>query len=194
MPHTQIIKVDTLPTDRPILVLDVDGVLNVCDFESKDGEVYDIFEAMSYVIHLRWDMADWLWELTQHYVPVWGTTWDENANHYFADRLRLPYLPVIPTREAKGRGFYGDKPSLLRPIGGGVHWKMSALVKYLKDRPFVFVDDDISEADHMWAAKRTAEGIPTEMLWTDDREGLTREGVDKLIRWAQAWRAAQDME
>lgn len=179
---SQIVNVTTLPTDRPLLLIDVDGVLNAIN-KNQNHKRYDIFTAEGYPIRMGWYLADWMWELTNHFIPVWCTTWDEDANTYFADRLRMPFLPVIPTSEARGRGFSGDKPPLLDPIPY-VHWKMPAIVEYVENRPYAFIDDEITNYDHGWAKERTKSGIPTKMIKTDMRQGMLRHHVDKLIAWS----------
>lgn len=178
---SQIVDVHALPTDRPLLLLDVDGVFNVIN-DSQNTKRYDIFMAMDlYKIRLAKVLAGYMEELVEHFIPVWCTTWDEDANEYFAERLRMPYLPVIPTREARSSELTHAE---LDPIAN-VHWKTPAIVKYIKTRPYAWVDDELGQGDQDYAAMRTALVAPTLMMKTREREGLLRHHVDKLITWAE---------
>ncbi|MER6449311.1 hypothetical protein DEJ51_33360 [Streptomyces venezuelae] len=72
---------------------------------------------------------------------VWATTWMAEANECVAPRLGLPELPVVvwpEPSEEDGRG--------------GIHWKTPALVEHAAGRPFIWVDDEITEADRAHVA------------------------------------------
>lgn len=74
---------------------------------------------------------------------VWATTWGEEANDCVAPRLGLPALPVV------------DWPEPSDTDGrGGVHWKTPALVAHAAGRDFVWLDDEIRDADRAWVAAR----------------------------------------
>jgi HAD domain in Swiss Army Knife RNA repair proteins len=55
------------PSVKPVLYLDVDGVLN----------------------------SEWLAELGEHYELVWASTWEEHANTHIGPLLGLPELPYV---------------------------------------------------------------------------------------------------
>lgn len=187
---SQIVNVDDLPTDKPVLLLDIDGVFNIFN-QDENTDLYEYFIAQEiYKIQMRLALIDHMEELTEHFVLVWCTTWDELANEYFADRLKMPFLPVVPTREARRGGFSGTKPPLLAPIPN-VHWKTSAIVKYIKDRPYAWVDDELGQGDQDYADMRTAMVAPTLMLRTEEHEGLVQRHVDELITWAEAYQASR---
>jgi hypothetical protein len=67
---------------------------------------------------------------------VWATTWMDEANEVVAPRLGLPDLPVVdwPDRD---------------PIPG-LHWKTGFLVEWAAGRPFVWLDDEVTDADQRW--------------------------------------------
>jgi hypothetical protein len=66
---------------------------------------------------------------------VWATTWLDEANTVVGPRLGLPGLPVVRWQEDTGRGR---------------HWKVPSLVAWAAGRPFVWIDDEIGEADRAW--------------------------------------------
>ncbi len=163
----------TAPHDRPLLLVDVDGVLNVCN-KSADTTVYDIFDAMGYKIRFRKELPEWMAELESHFTLVWCTTWDYTANECFSEHLGLPYLPVIPTREAAG---HPHAP---------LHWKTPAVEAYVGDRPYAWIDDDFGRYDDIAAANRTDAGIPTRVVTTRIMQGIRRHHVDVLLKWSQS--------
>jgi len=71
---------------------------------------------------------------------VWATTWGEDANTVLAPWLGLPRLPLV------------DWPEPDDEEESGLHWKTRPLVSWAAGRPFVWVDDEITEADRAWVA------------------------------------------
>lgn len=69
---------------------------------------------------------------------VWATTWGPDANEVVAPRLGLPRLPVV------------DWPDDDEEPAGGRHWKTAGLVAWAAGRPFVWLDDEITDADRWW--------------------------------------------
>ena len=61
-----------------------------------------------------------------------------DANELVAPRLGLPQLPVVD--------FPDDDEIPLQ----GMHWKTRFLTQWAGGRPFVWLDDEISDADHRW--------------------------------------------
>ncbi|WP_329223895.1 HAD domain-containing protein [Streptomyces sp. NBC_01485] len=81
---------------------------------------------------------------------VWATTWLDDANTVLTPRLGLPTLPVVQWPEDEDEG--ADAEPGLGPGGGGVHWKTRPLVARAAGRPFVWLDDEITDADRVWTA------------------------------------------
>ncbi|WP_109000402.1 hypothetical protein [Streptomyces rishiriensis] len=85
---------------------------------------------------------------------TWATTWLDDANTLLAPRLGLPALPVADWPDETWPD--ADQP----PGGGGVHWKTRTLVSLAAGRPFVWLDDEITDADRDWvAAHHPAPGL-----------------------------------
>jgi hypothetical protein len=70
---------------------------------------------------------------------VWATTWMEEANEIISPRLGLAQLPVVLWPDA-------DESE------HGLHWKTVALTRWAAGRPFVWLDDEITDADRRWVA------------------------------------------
>ncbi|GAB3846170.1 HAD domain-containing protein [Dactylosporangium cerinum] len=98
---------------------------------------------------------------------VWATTWGADANDVIAPLLDLPELPVV------------DWPD--EDVAGPVHWKTRGLVAWAAERPFVWIDDEITAADREWVA---AHHPGAALLHAVERErGLTRGDIDTIAAW-----------
>ena len=69
---------------------------------------------------------------------VWATSWMADANEVVAPRLGLPQLPVV------------DFPDDDTMPEHGLHWKTKFLTEWAGGRPFVWLDDEITDADRRW--------------------------------------------
>ncbi|MBC2904084.1 HAD domain-containing protein [Streptomyces cupreus] len=101
-------------------------------------------------------------------VLVWATTWMEDANTCVSPWLGLPPLPLV------------DRPDD-ESHPPGLHWKTQPLMEWADGSPFVWVDDEIGEADRAWVA----EHCPTPALLhrVDHRTGLTDTDFLVLEPW-----------
>ncbi|THA86885.1 HAD domain-containing protein [Streptomyces sp. A0592] len=120
----------TSSTALPLLYLDVDGPLipfGAGPYPPGDGPHPLLARIDPALGPLLADLPCELW---------WATTWMAEANECVAPRLGLPELPVVAWPEPSdedGRG--------------GVHWKTPALLDHAAGRPFVWIDDEITDAD-----------------------------------------------
>ncbi|MER5355443.1 hypothetical protein ABT093_34595 [Kitasatospora sp. NPDC002551] len=103
---------------------------------------------------------------------VWATTWEHEANDFVAPLLGLPVLPVIVWSDPRPR------PE------GGVFWKTPDIVARARDRPFAWVDDQITDADRAWV--RAHHDGPALLHRVDARTGLTAADFTALAEWAAA--------
>ncbi|WP_370084912.1 HAD domain-containing protein [Streptacidiphilus sp. MAP12-16] len=142
--------------DRPLLYLDIDGVLNpVCPRPEGEFTAHQV-HGCSVLISAR--HADWLRELAQVYELVWASTWEAYANRCIAPLLGLPDLPVVPVGRQPG----GDWLPIVRHAAG---------------RPFAWVDDLIPEA----VLRSSAARRDRLLLRVDPGQGLRRDHVNRLL-------------
>ncbi|QDY11813.1 hypothetical protein FJK98_21865 [Micromonospora sp. HM134] len=99
---------------------------------------------------------------------AWASTWMAEANEAVAPRIGLPALPVI------------DWPDDEEPPRG-VHWKTVSLVRWAAGRPFVWLDDEITDADRRWVAAHHSQ--PALLHRVDPYAGLTRIDLVAVRRW-----------
>jgi hypothetical protein len=167
-------------TEKPLLLLDVDGVLN--PFAAKPTKRPEGYETYRLTPAHTWGdkgMRVWLspahgpmlLALTGLVDLVWATAWEDEANTLIAPVIGLPELPVI---EFPRRDSY--------PFGQ--IFKRDDVEAYAGDRPFAWLDDDFEPGDHEWAAARTESGIPTLLLHISPRLGIRQEDVNQVAEWA----------
>src|SRR5918996_332427 len=123
-------------SDKPLLFVDVDGVISLFGFregyglgygdapfsECPPGRLHSINGVMHYI---SVDCGARLLRLAERYELIWATGWEEAANDYLPHLLGLPgELPVLT--------FDG------RVAAGSAHWKVDAIDQYAGDRPLAW--------------------------------------------------------
>lgn len=161
-------------TIRPILFLDVDGVISLFGFP-REAPPPGAFHSIDGILHLIGARAgELLARLADRFELVWATGWEQKANDYLPHLLGLDgELPVL--------GFDG------RAVFGSAHWKLGAIDEYAGERPAAWIDDSVDDRCRAWAERRTA---PTLLLEADPGVGLTEEHVELLLSWAEELAAA----
>ena len=155
-------------SDRPILFLDVDGVISLFGFPQGTPPP-GVFHSIDGIPHCIGDRAaDLIARLGERFELVWATGWEEKANEYLPHLLGMPgELPVLT--------FDG------RAVFGSAHWKLGAIDAYAGDRPAAWIDDFVDDECRAWAERRAA---PTLIVEAESATGLTEEHVEELLRWA----------
>jgi hypothetical protein len=158
-------------TSKPILFLDVDGVISIFGFSSDAGDLPGTFHWIDGVAHcIPAEIGQRLVRLSKRFQLVWATGWEEKANEY------LPFILELPERELPCLMFQG------RAVFGSAHWKLDAIDEYAADRPAAWIDDNIDDdACRHWAMNR---GAPTLLVPTQSAVGTTDEHVERLWEWA----------
>ena len=154
---------------RPLLFLDVDGVLNPFPDTPTGFDEYDFFQDDDEPVRLAAVHRDWLHDLTNAYDLVWATGWAEEANRVLNPFFHLPSFPVVPLPEIP------FEPSA----------KVPGIALFAADRPAAWVDDMLTEEARKWAAARR---VPTLLIDVDSATGLTRPHVDRLLAWVAGLR------
>jgi HAD domain in Swiss Army Knife RNA repair proteins len=109
---------------------------------------------------------------------VWATAWMDDANEVIAPLLGLPQLPVA------------DLPDVPEEDEIGVlHWKTRTLVESAAGRPFVWLDDEITEIDRDWVSAHHAG--PALLHRVDSLVGLTDSDFAIVATWLREVSSAQ---
>ncbi len=154
--------------DKPVLAVDVDGVISLFGFEGPAEEApcqFQLIDGMAHCISL--EAGERLRRLIPHYELVWATGWEDRANDYLLHVLGLDPLPVLR---------FGGSARF-----GSAHWKLEPIGDYAAGRRLAWIDDSLDESCHEWARQRAE---PTMLVPTLSYEGLVDSHVDALIRWA----------
>ncbi|MFC4059078.1 HAD domain-containing protein [Planomonospora corallina] len=99
---------------------------------------------------------------------VWATTWMADANEVIGPLLGLPELPVVHWPDSEEEG-------------GALHWKTRGLIEWAAGRPFVWVDDEITDADRVWVSEHHHGQALLHRV--DHRRGLTSADFAVIADW-----------
>jgi hypothetical protein len=166
--------------DVPILLLDVDGVLNAVCADLPEGWERGIFNG--YV--LSWDPTVTARLRRLHEsgrVEIqWLTTWTTDADRLLAEPMGLPRgLKTHDRADAAPVGF------LERLTGISGWWKLAAAQEVAEaepDRRIIWIDDDLAEQ-----AAETGEWLAAHphvlVVAPDLFAGLTHEQLDEIEAW-----------
>ena len=161
--------------DKPLLLIDVDGVISLFGFDpnNKPAGRFEIVDGIAHFLSAT--AGEHLRQLAADFELAWCTGWEEKANEYLPFALGLPgKLPVVPFDDC-------DRPA-------SAHWKVAAIDAYVgPSRPLAWVDDAHDHRCHDWATARQA---ATLLVGTDPAVGITAEHVGELMDWARGLRAA----
>lgn len=151
---------------RPLLLLDVDGVLNPFDaVRCPSGFAeHDLFPDEE-PVRVNPGHGAWITELGDVYDVAWATFWNENANRLLVPVLGIAPLPILTMPSAPCH------PSAKVPL----------IAEFCRDRPAVWIDDAQTPEALTWSGNRTE---PTLLIPIDPAVGLTRHSVDQALAWA----------
>jgi hypothetical protein len=159
---------DPPASPRPILAVDVDGVISLFGFDDPLAAKHCRFHLIDGITHcISLAAGERLRRLSELYELVWATGWEDRANEHLPTLLGLASLPVLTF---DGRARFGT-----------AHWKLPALESYARDKPLAWIDDNLDEECHAWAAARAA---PTLLVPTEPQRGLEEVHVEALRSWA----------
>jgi hypothetical protein len=154
---------------RPLLAVDVDGVISLFDFEELPQGAGVRWELVDGVLHcISLPAGERLRRLAEAYELVWATGWEERANDHLPRILGLPELPFL---EFNGAARFGT-----------AHWKLGPLQEYAGERPLAWVDDSFDQSCFDWAEAREA---PTLLVPTEPNIGLEEAQTEAMLTWAR---------
>ncbi|WP_370221185.1 HAD domain-containing protein [Kitasatospora sp. MAP12-22] len=156
---------------KPLLFLDVDGVLNPAD--PRPAADFDVHTLCGFRVLLSRRHGEWLRELAEVYELCWATTWEEDANVHIAPVLGLPVLPVV--RFAGYRRQPGDPRVRLMELFSGAKWV--PLLRYADGRPFAWVDDVMP----FRLVRNSLVRRDRLLMAIDGGQGLERHHVERLL-------------
>ncbi|GAA2455298.1 hypothetical protein GCM10010191_88020 [Actinomadura vinacea] len=164
----------TRPTAKPLLYLDVDGVLN--PLSPSEPERFVQHSIGDLTVRLSSEHGAWLRELADHYELIWATTWEHHANEHLGPLLGLPDLPVVEFSTYRRQR--GDPRFRIIQLLETHKW--APILRHADGRSFAWIDDVIP-----MRIKRQAwpyRGI--KLVHVDSREGITRRHLDDLLAWS----------
>jgi hypothetical protein len=157
---------------RPILAVDVDGVISLFGFDGppeRQGVHFELIDGMVHCISLAAGAR--LARLSETFELVWATGWEDRANDRLPVLLGLPELPYL-TFDGAARF-------------GSAHWKLAPLDQYARGRALAWIDDSFDQSCYEWARERQGRGDPTLLVPTESHLGLEEVHAEALVAWAR---------
>lgn len=159
-------------SDKPVLGVDVDGVVALFGFDEPPRLPGARFELVDGMLHfISFAAGERLLRLGEVFDPVWVTGW-ERGIHRIEDLLDLPGWPYLT---------FGGAARF-----GSADWKLRPLGEYAAGRPLAWIDDSLDELCYGWASEREE---PTLLVETESERGLEDVHVDALLGWARSLEA-----
>jgi hypothetical protein len=161
-----------VPTGKPLLLVDVDGVISLFGFDTRSPPpgVPTLIDGVPHLLSLQ--AADVLRAVSRRYECVWCTGWEERADEH------LPHLLDLP------RGWPHVSLAAARGPGSGIagHWKLAAIDAFAsRERALAWIDDAFDPTCFEWAAARPG---PTLLVACDPALGLTTDHASRLDDFA----------
>lgn len=178
--------------DKPLLLLDIDGVLNAYGrtyldadaAERQHDDKYYQAVAEGYLLFLHKNHAEYVEELESRFEVMWATMWQWRAPRFgevagYGQSWDFINFDLIRGRTAQSREIG------MRGAGVG-SYKWPGVLHTAADRPFVWIDDDLEPWQHAWAEERHRAGTGTLFIQPNIWEGLTREHVNTAVNFADS--------
>lgn len=157
---------------RPLLAVDVDGVVSLFDFDEPPAPPAARLEMIDGEMHcISVASGARLLRLTDFFELFWASGWEART----AELGELLGIPEQPYLRFRGKAKFGS-----------ADWKLEPLQDYAGERALAWVDDSFDERCYEWAQERPS---PTLLIETEPDTGLLDVHVEALIGWARSLRA-----
>jgi hypothetical protein len=171
---------------KPILLLDVDGVINA--FQPSTG--YEQVEVSGYRIRYRRDISRMVERLSDSYEIHWATMWNHRVRE-IERFLGIGPFPVMTCSFDLGADVLLAEGMDYRSMRS-LWWAKTPLIPaYVGNRAFAWVDDDHQTSDIRYLGARLP-GQRFRLLRTNADSGLSWSDVRALEEWAQAREVTHD--
>lgn len=162
---------------KPVLLLDLDGVINIFEYNKIPLECYGYHtfnDGFTIIVAIPQGTTKYIQELNELYEIHWCTAWKKDANLHISPRIGLPTnLPVVPG--VSGRHYKENKT-----------WKLPFIQDYisqnLKYRKVAYIDDDIFEDCFKWVDMHKDNLL---FIKTNPNKGITEVEMDLLRNFAK---------
>lgn len=151
---------------KPVLLLDVDGVLLVVGKRPPPG--FEVLKAAKDRVFYCRQHGPWIRDLLKLADTYYLTSHQKMAHHDIGRHLKLPRLDWI------NYGAFQDTT-----IGE----RAAAAQALFPNRGLVWVDDDFRDYEFEWADTRVANGNPTLLVKPDSERGLQYEHIVAIHNW-----------
>lgn len=165
---------------KPLLFLDIDGVLNpdaVSSGRRPEGYVTHRMRPSGWASENVKPLRVWLNPdhgpklLALPVELIWGTAWEHEANEWVSEHVGLPQLPFVK--------FDSGTP------GPGVHWKTRDIADYAAGRPFIWIDDEVRpDRDGKWLSENVTQ--PFLLILVAPFQGLMDSHLERAREFALA--------
>jgi hypothetical protein len=158
---------------RPLILLDIDGVINVHNGDLLEGYAghYLEVDGVGGFVAARDDLEPLLHRLAAIGDLMWASGWND-AGPVLLARL-IPWLGHLPHLTFEWEGFNVEKLPTIKAVVG--------------DRDVVWLDDLMPSEASAWAAERSARTL---LVTVDPEIGLDEHHVAAIEAWARTDLAA----
>lgn len=176
-------------TTKPILLLDVDGVVNAfgprrphVERQLGGRRVKGVW--IPYVIRFDNEVVEMIDRLAEHFEIHWATMWNQAANEEISPALGVEPFPVMHCNHNAGWDVAADEGMNAVEIHRLWYAKTPLIPEYVGDQPFAWLDDDHALADDRYLADHTDQHFL--LVRTNADSGMDWDDVNTLVEWAQA--------
>lgn len=162
---------------RPILAIDVDGVISLFGFDSPPPpEVarWELIDGTPHAISIA--ASERILRLADLFDPVWATGWQDRANDRLSLITGIGPLPVIEFDAHRKKGAAAETTA--------AHWKLGAVGEYCGGRAMAWIDDSFDQSCFDWAEQRESGGTPTLLVPTEPDRGFEEAQAAAVADWA----------